>query len=159
MGTGSTPGWARQIGQVWTFGSSPKESSQPQNIFVFVASWTWISSPITASSSCASQPSTPSGLASKPIALLERVRGLQQLLLGEGRRRDLEADRQLRAAAFGLGQPGGDRDRRDPGQAHRHREEVVEVHRERVVGLLAEAEGDRGRGRGDDEVDAGEGGA
>ena len=48
------------------FGSSPKESSQPQNIFVFVASWTWISSPITASSSAIA--ATPSGLASKPIA-------------------------------------------------------------------------------------------
>ena len=58
-----------------------------------------------------------------------------------------------RPAALGRGQPGRDRDRRDPGQAHRHREEVVEVHRQRVVGLLAEPEGDRGRGRGDDEVD------
>jgi len=31
------------------FGSSPKEGSQPQNIFVLVESWTWISSPMTAS--------------------------------------------------------------------------------------------------------------
>ena len=47
--TGRLPGWARQTGQVWTFGSSPKESSQPQNIFVLVRSWTWISRPMTAS--------------------------------------------------------------------------------------------------------------
>ena len=46
---GSVPGWPRQTGQVWTLGSSPKLSSQPQNIFVRVESWTWISSPITAS--------------------------------------------------------------------------------------------------------------
>ena len=51
---------------MWTFGSSPKESSQPQNIFVLVESWTWISSPITASSSAIR--ATPSGRASKPIA-------------------------------------------------------------------------------------------
>jgi hypothetical protein len=31
------------------FGGSPKLSSQPQNIFVRVESWTWISSPMTAS--------------------------------------------------------------------------------------------------------------
>ena len=37
---GSTPGCARHTGQVWTFGSSPNESSQPQNILVRVRSWT-----------------------------------------------------------------------------------------------------------------------
>ena len=31
------------------FGSSPNDSSQPQNIFVRVDSWTWISRPITGS--------------------------------------------------------------------------------------------------------------
>ena len=67
LGTGSTPGWARQTGQVWTLGSSPKESSQPQNIFVRVASCTWISRPITASSSGVAHRPSP-GLASKPIA-------------------------------------------------------------------------------------------
>ena len=49
------------------FGSSPKESSQPQNIFVRVASWTWISSPITASSSATASASPPA-VASNPIA-------------------------------------------------------------------------------------------
>src|SRR5437763_2910711 len=38
-------------GQVRVFGGSPKLSSQPQNIFVRVESWTWISSPMTASKS------------------------------------------------------------------------------------------------------------
>ena len=47
--TGSVPGRPRQTGQVRVFGSSPKLSSQPQNIFVRVLSWTWISSPITGS--------------------------------------------------------------------------------------------------------------
>jgi hypothetical protein len=31
------------------FGGSPNDSSQAQNIFVRVASWTWISSPMTGS--------------------------------------------------------------------------------------------------------------
>src|ERR1700679_1503794 len=152
LGTGNTPGWARQIGQVWTLGSSPKESSQPQNIFVLVASWTWISSPITASSSATD--ALRSCIEADP--LLQREGGVEQLLLAEGRRGDLEADRQPRAAPLGLGEPDRDRDRRDAGEAHRHREEVVEVHRERVGGLLPEAEGNRGRSRGDDEVDLGE---
>src|SRR5262245_31449960 len=126
------------MGQVWTFGSSPKESSQPQNIFVFVASWTWISSPITASSSAISV----SRASVEADPLLERVGGVEQALLGEGRGGDLEADRQLRAAAFGLGKAGGDRDRRNAGEAHRHGEEVIEVHGQGIIRLLPELEGD-----------------
>ncbi len=47
--TGSVPGWPRQIGQVCVFGSSPNDSAQPQNIFVRVLSWQWISRPMTGS--------------------------------------------------------------------------------------------------------------
>ena len=47
--TGSAPGRPRQTSQVRVFGSSPKLSSQPQNIFVRVESCTWISSPMTGS--------------------------------------------------------------------------------------------------------------
>ena len=43
------PGSPRQTGQVRVLGGSPKDSSQPQNIFVAVASWTWISRPMTVS--------------------------------------------------------------------------------------------------------------
>jgi hypothetical protein len=50
FGTGRVPGWPRQTGQVRVFGGSPNDSAQPQNIFVRVASWTWISRPITGSS-------------------------------------------------------------------------------------------------------------
>src|SRR5579859_3057401 len=49
--TGSAPGSPRQTAQVCVLGGSPKDSSQPQNIFVRVFSWTWISRPITGSSS------------------------------------------------------------------------------------------------------------
>src|SRR3954451_5803276 len=136
-------------------GSSPKESEQPQNMLVRVESWTWISRPITASS-CSLLAARCSGIASGPGCeveadrLLERVGGVKQLALVEGGRGDLEADRQPGAAAWRLGEAGGNRDRRDPRQGHRHREVVVEVHRQRVPRLLAQPEGDRWRGRGDD---------
>jgi hypothetical protein len=47
--TGRVPGWPRQTGQTCVLGGSPKDSAQPQNIFVRVLSWTWISSPMTGS--------------------------------------------------------------------------------------------------------------
>ena len=50
------------------FGGSPKLSSQPQNILVRVASWTWISSPITGSQRASVLIGPPAGSASKPIA-------------------------------------------------------------------------------------------
>ena len=49
LATGSAPGSPRQTGQVRVLGGSPKDSSQPQNIFVRVLSWTWISRPMTGS--------------------------------------------------------------------------------------------------------------
>ena len=58
LATGSAPGRPRQTGQVWVLGGSPKLSVQPQNIFVTVASWTWISSPMTVSYSTALMPSS-----------------------------------------------------------------------------------------------------
>jgi hypothetical protein len=38
LATGKLPGSPRQTGQVRVFGGSPKDSSQPQNIFVAVDS-------------------------------------------------------------------------------------------------------------------------
>jgi hypothetical protein len=49
LATGSEPGRPRQTSQVRVFGGSPKDSSHPQNIFVRVSSWTWISRPMTGS--------------------------------------------------------------------------------------------------------------
>jgi len=45
--TGSTPGIPMHTGQVWVLGGSPKWLRQRQNIFVAVASSTWISRPMT----------------------------------------------------------------------------------------------------------------
>ena len=77
-----------------------------------------------------------------------RVRRREESRLRERGPGDLEADRQPRRGA----KAGRDRDRRDARQRHRHREEVGEVHRERVLGALAALEGDGGRGGRDDEV-------
>src|ERR1044071_6404507 len=135
--TGSEPGSPRQTGHVRVLGSSPKLSSQPQNIFVRVSSWTWISRPMTGSSS---------GIRWAPIeadGLLERVRGVEDAVLAERRAGDLEADRQA------LGEPVRDRDAGDAGERHRHRAEVVEIHGEWVRGLGAELERDARSGRRD----------
>ena len=45
----------------------------------------------------------------------------------------------------------------DAGQVRAHRVQVEEVHRQRVVDLLADLEGGRGRDRPDDQVDLLEG--
>src|ERR1051325_2480583 len=100
--TGSVPGRPRQTGQVCVFGGSPKLSSQPQNIFVRVFSWTWISRPMTGSSS---------GTGCAPVEaerLLQHVSRVQQAVLAEGRAAQLEAGRQA------AGQAVWDRDRGDP---------------------------------------------
>src|SRR3954451_12748572 len=83
--TGSEPGRPRQTGHVWVFGGSPKVSSQPQNIFVRVSSWTWISRPMTGSYS---------GKGAAPVEgerVLERMRGVEQRVLAERGAGELEA--------------------------------------------------------------------
>src|SRR5436190_22457382 len=98
LATGSAPGSPRQTGQVCVFGGSPNDTSQPQNIFVRVASWTWISSPITGS-----KPPPPPMLAAasdtRP-APVERERQLESVgrvehgVLAERRTGELQADGQ-----------------------------------------------------------------
>ena len=68
LARGSVPGRPRQTGQVRVLGGSPKDSAQPQNIFVFVASWTWISRPMTGSNSLIAAPAPRRRVPSKPIA-------------------------------------------------------------------------------------------
>ena len=55
-----------------------------------------------------------------------------------------------------VGQAAGDRDRRDAGQRHRDRVEIVQVHRQGIIDLGAELEGRHRAGRSDDEVELGE---
>ena len=124
--TGRAPGWARQIGQVWVFGGSPKLSSQPQNILVRVASWTWISSPITGSQRAMSPAARREAARAKSLSArsqdprrprveadgaLEGVGHVEQAVLAEGRADELQPDGEpVRQAA-------GDRQRRQAGEA------------------------------------------
>src|SRR3954454_17106750 len=84
--TGSAPGRPRQVGQQCVLGSSPKLSSHEQNILVFVASWTWISSPMTGSKSAMRLPELEAD------RLLEGVRRVHHPVLAERRAGELEAD-------------------------------------------------------------------
>src|SRR3954451_15966069 len=104
LATGRAPGRPRHTGQVRVFGGSPKLSSQPQNTFVRVESWTWISSPMTASWSATR------GTPIEPDGLLERIRRVQDPALAEGVTCELEADRAT------VAQPVRNGDRRDAGQ-------------------------------------------
>jgi len=54
LSTGSTPGMPRSISQAWVLGPAPNAVAAPEKIFERVASWAWISSPITVSHSIAS---------------------------------------------------------------------------------------------------------
>src|ERR1700729_3499682 len=149
LATGRLPGSPRQTGQVRVLGGSPKESSQPQNIFVAVASCTWISRPMTGSNAtvfegppaCAPEGAGGCGVRSdsdmggcsiKANALLERICGVEQTVLAESGAGDLQADGQALAEA------AGDRDRGDAGKRHGNCAHVVEVHRQGIIGLLAE---------------------
>src|SRR3954453_9528632 len=86
--TGRAPGRPRHVGQQCVLGSSPKLSSQPQNIFVRVESWTWISRPMTGSKSATAARSVEAD------RLLEHVGAVHHPVLAERRARELEADRQ-----------------------------------------------------------------
>src|SRR5271163_1836073 len=122
LATGRLPGSPRQTGHVCVLGGSPKDSSQPQNILVAVASCTWISRPITGSRSSSGRiaprfsgttPLKGSDTPGAPIeaeALLERVGGVEQAVLAEGGAGDLQADGQAAR------EPAGDRDRGDAGE-------------------------------------------
>src|SRR5213078_1904943 len=153
--TGSAPGIPWQTGHVWLFGGAPKVVGQPQNIFERVLSCAWTSSPMTTSQSVgpvsASPVLTGGGLsevrrgsvrscpARPPRAprgrLLVRVRGAQDAGLVERSADELQTDRQPLGA-----EPARHRDRGEPRHVRRDREDVVQIHRERVL-LFSELEG------------------
>ena len=58
-----------------------------------------------------------------------------------------------RSAGRSCVKPHGNADAADAGEVRRDRVQVFQVHRQRVVGLLAELERRRGRRRADDEID------
>src|ERR1700730_3129073 len=104
--TGRLPGSPRHTAPVRVLGGSPKDSSQPQNIFVAVASCTWISRAMTAPRSPVRPP--PAAAAEPPPEALsatgagsveadrplERGGGVQQPVLAERGAGHLEAHRE-----------------------------------------------------------------
>ena len=78
---------------------------------------------------------------------LERVANAEECVL-----RELRAD-QLQPHGQALGEAARDREAGEPGHVRRNREDVREVHGERVLRLLADAEGDGRRGWADEDVE------
>ena len=139
LATGRAPGSPKQTAQVRVLGGSPKESSQPQNIFVRVASWIWISRPMTGSYRLYSYDTSrarmghPGGVgrsrslaskawaaSSKPFSLKARARELK----AHGKPRPPGPGRAASSAA----EAAWDRDRGDARQGHGDGEVVVQVH-------------------------------
>ena len=135
LATGSIPGCARQTVQTLVFGASPYRFRQRQNIFVCVRSCTWISSPITASHVMRRHPPR------EPRRHRSRSRSPAR-----ARARSAAAGSRENAGPITwnpTGRPpsrphGIDRPGR-PARLTGQREDVVRVHRERVVELRADA--------------------
>ena len=85
---------------------------------------------------------------------LERVGGAQDGGFVEHPADQLEADRQaIRSRARRVDEPARHADRRQSREVGAHREDVGEIHLQRVVGLLAEPERRNRAGRHRDDVD------
>ena len=150
FGTGRAPGRPRHTGQTLVLGSAPNSTAQPQNIFDRVRSSTWVSMPITGlvrahGAHLRRRQRRPGGEAAEP---LELGGDPEHDLLAERRCHHLEPDRQ----------PGGvetdrHRDGRIADQVRRDGADVGQVHRQGVVGLLAEPERSRGARRRHQHVD------
>jgi hypothetical protein len=87
----------------------------------------------------------------KPWAASKR-RPAARSLASERCSDEVEADREMAGFA------ARDRDRRKAGEVGGNREDVLEIELQRIRGLLADLEGGRRDGRGEQYVDAGEGG-
>src|SRR5882762_8555792 len=81
------------------------------------------------------------------VPALPRASYPKQLRLVEGTPHKLEPDRKT-----GARHPRGETERGRPGQRSRDGEDVVQVHRQRIVDLLTQHEGRGGRGREQDRV-------
>jgi hypothetical protein len=84
---------------------------------------------------------------------LEGRRGCEHAVVVGQRARELQPDRQRRAA---LRHAAGHRDRRQAREADRRGQDVAQVHRVRIVGARAQREGREGRGRAREQVELAE---
>ena len=135
------------------FGAAPNAVDAPENIFDAVESCACVSSPMTTSHfmrpprylalcpppSCAD----PFRYARVPIRrLLESMRDVEEPGFGKRVALHLQSDRHPVAI-----EPAGYRQRGSARQVCRDRENIVQVHLDRIVGLGADREGGGRRGR------------
>src|SRR5688572_28284820 len=150
---GSMPGKPASTRLTWVFGSAPNSVAAPENSLDLEITWAWTSRPRMTShlpvlpsirffsSTGISRISEALRLRGEIRGALDGAAGAQDRLFVKGAADQLQAERQ--AAAVEAGRHG---DTREPREVHRHGEDVIEVHRDRIVRLLFEAEG-RGRRR------------
>ena len=130
------------------FGAAPNLFAHPQNILLSVLSCVWTSRPITGSQSsrCAhAAASFAAGGTRTGVQSASSITwpGAEEQRLREVRADELRADREV--LALGRHDAARDDEPRDAGEVEGAREDVAQVHLERVVHLLAELER-RGRG-------------
>src|SRR6201999_2112723 len=141
--TGSMPGKPASTRLTWVFGSAADLVAAPENSLEFEITWAWTSRPRMTSH----LPVLPSiRFFSSIISIsfrhqgeaggaLDGAAGPEHRLFIKGAADELQPQRQ--AAAIDAGR------HRDAGQArevHRHREHVIQIHRDRIVELLLQPE-------------------
>ena len=167
--TGSEPGRPRQIGQTWVLGAAPNSVGQPQNILSRSSSSTCTSSPstgskrsTTSSKSTASRRAAVIGRPPARHAVEQRVAPSSRAARPRTQHRPGTSAPQPRAGAMicsptgspsSSASPHGHRHAAIAGEVGRDRREVVEVHRQRVVHLVAHRERRRRRRGRDQHVD------
>src|SRR5205823_14122260 len=132
---GSAPGSPRQTGQTCVLGGAPNCVEQPQKIFDRVRSWAWTSRPMTGSKSATGMSAALQRRGQRGVGRLGGAGDAEQRLFVERSADQLQAD-----GPFPRIETTGDGDARKPGQVGRDGVDVVQVHRERVVQLLAQLE-------------------
>src|SRR5580704_4435463 len=133
--TGSTPGIPMHRGQTFSLGAAPNAVEHPQNIFDLVERCAWTSRPITASYFSVFMISNFQRMRRKGAESFVGVADTEHDFLAERRADDLQSDRQtgpIIAAWY--------RHSRQSREVHRNRENVREIHRQRVVGFFAKLE-------------------
>src|ERR1043165_269351 len=146
--TGSMPGKPASTRLTWVFGSAPKAVAAPENSFEFEMTWAWTSRPRMTSHlpvlpSIRFFSSTGISFISEALRLrgeiggaLDGAAGTQDGFFIEGAADQLQPQRQAAVV-----EAGRHRDTRQAGEVHGHGENVVQIHRHRIVELLFQTEG------------------
>src|SRR5437667_5255701 len=170
--TGSTPGKAMSTAEAWLFGGAPKAVEAAEKIFDAVESCVWVSSPMTVSHFIATilewrqgDPEKSGGFSRSLVfpCSIERYRhapvpvGHPLVLMGDAEDARLAKMIPLNQHADGKAffvESARNRNSRSARQVAGDGEDIVQVHLDRVVGLVADRKRGRRRCRADDDVAA-----